>query len=348
MQVLQATRRLRATLQTEWRVAMDSTSRLSVARLAMTMVLTLAATSAIAQMYPGKPVRLVVPYPAGGSSDLQARIVGQGLGERLGQPVIVENKPGASASIGTDFVAKQPADGYTLLLAAPPFVITPHVQKRLPYDARKDFSGVTLLTRAPMVVAVGSGFAGKGFADLVVRARAEPGLVTYGSVGAGGQGHLATELLARRLGVRFLHVPYKGSAPAITDLAGGQIAMMLTTQLDLASQISAGRVWVVATGAPQRSVFLPDVPTIQELGFAGIDLGFWFSGVVARAGTPFDIVSLLSAEIAAVMKRPDVRAKLAAQSVEVIGSTPAEFDAFLNAEHARVAEAVSISGVSAD
>ena len=327
---------------------MNFTDKLSAARLTLGMALALASAATIAQTYPGRPVRLIVPYPAGGSSDVQARIVGQGLGERLGQPVIVENRPGASAIIGTDFVAKQPADGYALLLAAPPFVITPYVQAKLPYDARKDFTGVTLLTRAPMVVAVGPGFAGKGFADLVARARAEPGRIAYGSVGAGGQGHLATELLGRKLGVRFLHVPYKGSAPALTDLAGGQIAMMLTTQLDMASQLSAGLVRIVATGAPQRSAFLPDVPTIQEAGFAGIDLGYWFSGIVARSGTPGEIVSLLSSEIAAVMKRPDVRAKLAAQSVEVIGSTPAECDAFLNAEHARNAEAVSVSGVKAD
>ena len=322
-----------------------TTRRFPAARIVIGAMLSVAAVAAFAQTYPGRPVRLVVPYPPGGSSDVQARIVAQGLGERLGQPVIVENRPGASAIIGTDFVAKQPADGYAMLLAAPPFVITAYVQSKLPYDPRRDFTGVSLLTRAPIVVAVGAAFPAKSFADLVARARAEPGRLAYGSVGAGGQGHLATELLARKLGLELLHVPYKGSAPALADLAGGQIAMMLTTQLDLAAQLNAGLIRVIATGAPQRSPFLAAVPTIGESGFAGIDLGYWFSGIVMRTGTSAEIVNRLSAEIAAVLKQPDVRTRLSAQSVEVIASTPAEFEKFLNAERSTTADAVSLSGV---
>ena len=326
----------------------SATRRPWFARTAIGVAFSLAGAAALAQGYPGKPIRLVVPYPPGGSSDVQARLVAQGMGERLGQPVIVENRPGASAIIGTDFVAKQSADGYTMLLAAPPFVITPYVQSKLPYDAKKDFTGVSLLTRAPMVVAVGAAFQGKGFADLVAKAKAEPGRIAYGTVGSGGQGHLATERLARKLGLQLLQVPYKGSAPALTDLAGGQIAMMLTTQLDLAAQLSAGLIRVIATGAPQRSPFLPNVPTIQESGFAAIDLGYWFSGIVMRAGTNPEVVNRISAELAAVMKQPDVRAKLGAQSVEVIASTPAEFEKFLNAARDTTAEAVSLSGIKAN
>lgn len=315
------------------------------AQVAGGIALVLASSVALAQIEPGKPIRLVVPYPAGGSSDVQARLVAHGLGERLRQPVIVENKPGASSIIGTDFVVKQPADGHTMLLAAPPFVITPYTEQKLPYDVKKDFAPVSLLARAPMVVAVGAAFPAKSFGDLVAKAKAEPGRLAYGSVGSGGLGHLSTELLARRLGITLLHVPYKGSAPALTDLAGGRIAMMLTTHLDLAPQLKAGSVRVIATGAPQRSRFLPDVPTIGELGFGGIDLGYWFSGIVMRAGTQPDLINRLSVEIAEIIKRPDVRAKLDVQSVDVIGSTPAEYAAFLSAEHARWAEAVGIAGL---
>jgi tripartite-type tricarboxylate transporter receptor subunit TctC len=196
-----------------------------------------------------------------------------------------------------------------------------------------------------MVVAVGSAYPGKGLAELVAKAKAEPGRLAYGSVGSGGLGHLSTELLARRLGINLLHVPYKGSAPALTDLAGGRIALMLTTQLDLAAQLGAGTVRVLATGARERSRFLPNVPTVGELGFGEVDLGYWFSGIMARSGTRSETVNRLSQELAGILKRPDVRAKLDVQSVEVIGSTPAEYGAFLSAEHARWAEAVGIAGL---
>lgn len=165
-------------------------------------------------------------------------------------------------------------------------MITPHVQAKVPYEVARDFTGVSLLTRAPMVVAVSASFPAQTFAELVARAKAEPGKVTYASVGVGGQGHLVTELLAKRLGLALLHVPYKGSAPALTDLAGGQVSMMMTTPLDLVAQRGAGLIRVIATGALQRSPFLPDVPTIAESGFADIDLGYWFSAIVVRAGTP--------------------------------------------------------------
>lgn len=309
------------------------------------LALLLAMSAASAQSGFTKPLRLVVPYPPGGSSDVQARVVGMRLAERIGQPVVVDNKPGASAIIGTDFVAKQPPDGHTLLFVAPPFVLTPFAVAKLPYDVQEDFVPVSLVARAPMLVAVGRDFPATTFGELVARARAEPGKVAYGSVGAGGLGHLSSELLSRRLNLTLLHVPYKGSAPALTDLAGGRIAMMLTTPLDLAGQLNAGTVRALAIGSAQRSRFLPDVPTLAEAGFAGIDLGYWFSGIAVRSGAPQDLVNRLSVEISAVLKNPDVHAKLEAQSVDVIGSTPAEFATFLNAEHARWAEAVALAGI---
>lgn len=290
---------------------------------------------AFAQVEPGRPLRMVVPYPPGGSSDIQARLVAQGLAERLGQPVIVENRPGASAVIGTEHVARQPPDGTTMLLAAPPFVITPHTEQKLPYDVKKEFAGVSLLSRAPMLVAVPRDSPVKGFPDLVNLARAQPGRLAYGSVGAGGLGHMATELLAQRLKLELLHVPYKGSSPALVDLAGGRLAMMLTTQLDMAAQLAAGSVRVLATGALQRSKSLPDVPTVSEAGFGAIDLGNWFSGVSMRAGTRPEWIGRLSAEIAAVLQRPDIRDRMDAQNVETVGSTPAQYEAFLETEHAR-------------
>jgi tripartite-type tricarboxylate transporter receptor subunit TctC len=300
----------------------------------------LAATPGFSQTFPTRTLHLIVPYPAGGSSDTQARVVAQALSGRVGQPVVVENKPGASAIVGTSYVKGQPADGYTVLLAAPPFVITPRVQANVPYDPEADFVGVSVIARAPMVVAVRSAFPARTFAELVAKAKAEPGKVTYASVGAGGQGQLATELMMQRLGMQLLHVPYKGSAPALVDLAGGHVDVMLTTPLDLASQLQSGLIRVIATGAPQRSPILPDVPTIQESGFSGVDLGYWFSAIVVRAGTPAPIVRRLSSEIAAVMKDPEVRAKLASQSVELIGAPAAESDAFIKAQGARIAEAM--------
>lgn len=317
--------------------------------LALSLVALFAVTAAVAvaQDYPRRPLQFVVPYPAGGSSDVQARIIAQGLSDRIGQPVIVENRPGASAVIGTRFVASQPADGHTLLFAAPPFLIAPHTQANVLYDPQKDFVGVSVLTRAPMVIAVPTKSPVKTFAELVAKAKAEPGKISYGSVGAGGHGHLATELMMRRLGLQLAHIPYKGSAPALTDLAGGQIDMMLTTPLDLASQLNSGFIRVIASGTPQRSSFLPDVPTIEEAGFAGIELGYWFGAIVVRTGTPSEIVQRLSSEIRHIMQQPDVRAKLAAQSVELIGSNSTEYADFIRAENARITEAVSIVGVKA-
>ena len=315
------------------------------AGIALALACALVANLAAAQTYPSQPLHLIVPYAAGGSSDIQARIIAQGLAERFGLPVVVENKPGASAIIGTDYVAKQPADGYNLLLAAPPFIITPHVQEKVAYEVKRDFVCVSLLTRAPMVVAVTASFPARDFAELVARAKAQPGKVSYASVGIGGQGHLVTELLAKQLGIELLHVPYKGSAPALADLAGGQVSMMLTTPLDLVAQRDAGLIRVIATAAPQRSPFLPDVPTIAESGFADIDLGYWFSAIVIRSATPPEIVSRLAAATGEVIKQPEVRAKLAAQSVETIGSSPAACEDFLAAETDQVAEAVRLSGV---
>ena len=304
-------------------------------RMTSAVLLALSATVCAAQVEPARPLRVVVPYPPGGSSDIQARLVAQGLGERLGQAVIVDNRPGASAVIGTDYVARQPADGTTLLLAAPPFVITPYTEQKLPYDVKKDFMPVSLLSRAPMLVAVPRDSPAKAFGDLVSMARAQPGRLAYGSVGAGGLGHMATELLSQQLKLDLVHVPYKGSAPALTDLAGGRLAMMLTTQLDMAAQLSAGSVRVVAIGSTQRSRLLPEVPTVSEAGFGAVDLGNWFSGLSMRAGTRPEWTIRLSAEIAAVLQRPDVRERLDAQNVETVGSTPAQYGAFLDAEHAR-------------
>jgi tripartite-type tricarboxylate transporter receptor subunit TctC len=302
------------------------------------LALALAAGAACAQPERARPLRVIVPYPPGGSSDIQARLVAQGLSERLAQPVVVENRPGASAIAGTDYVARQPADGGTLLLAAPPFVITPHTEAKLPYDARREFVAVSLLSRAPMLVAVGRESSARSVVDLVAQARAQPGRLAYGSVGAGGLGHMATELLAQRLGLDLVHVPYKGSAPALVDLAGGRIGMMLTTQLDMAAQLSAGTVRVLAIGSPQRSRLLPGVPTLAESGLGAIDLGNWFSGLVIRAGTRGEWIERLAAETAAVMQRADIRERLEAQSVEPVGSTAPAFASFLDAEHARWAE----------
>ncbi|MCC6473841.1 MAG: tripartite tricarboxylate transporter substrate binding protein [Burkholderiales bacterium] len=313
-------------------------------RLAAGFAAAFAACAALAQAEIAKPLRLVVPYPPGGSSDVQARLVGAGLAERIGQSVIVDNRPGAAGIIGAEYVARQPADGHTLLLAAPPFVITPYTVAKLPYDVRRDFAPLSLVARAPMLVAVGRDFPAGTFASLVALAKERPGKVTHAYIN-GGVGHLSGALLARRLKIELLNVPYKGSAPALADLVGGHVAMLLTTQLDLAAQLGAGTVRVLAIGAPQRSRFLPDVPTLAEAGFPGVELGYWFSGLGMRAGTRADLLERLSSDIAAVLKQADVRQKLDVQSVDVIGSTTAQYAAFLEAELGRWAEAVAIAGI---
>jgi tripartite-type tricarboxylate transporter receptor subunit TctC len=304
------------------------------------------AAAAPAQTFPSKPVRLIVPFAPGGQSDVVARTVGQKAGERWGQPVVVENKPGAATTIGADFVAKSPADGYTILLAPAPFVITQYAYPKLPYDSRRDFTPVTLLVTNPLVVTINpTKVAAKNFQDFVAAAKTEPGKLNYGSPGNGSLPHLATELFRLRSGIDVVHVPYKGGGPAIVDLVGGQIAFMFASPLEVMAHVKAGRLNVLGVTSSKRLGYWPEVPTVIESGYPDYEALAWF-GVVAPAATPREVVAKLSGDIVAALKSPDVSEKLAAQGAEVAGTTPEEFGQFLAREHARWSEAVKAANVT--
>jgi tripartite-type tricarboxylate transporter receptor subunit TctC len=316
--------------------------RIVVAALAATVL----AGGAAAQQFPSKPVRWVVPFAPGGQSDVVARTVGQKVGERWGQPVLVENKPGAATTIGADFVAKSPADGYTILLAPAPFVITQYAYPKLPYDSRRDFTPVTLLVTNPLVVTVNPGkVPAQSFQAFVAAAKKEPGKLNYGSPGNGSLPHLATELFRLRSGIDVVHVPYKGGGPAVIDLVGGQIAFMFASPLEVMPHVKAGRLAVLGVTSSKRLGYWPEVPTVIESGYPDYEALAWF-GVVAPAATPREVVAKLSADIAAALKSPDVSEKLAAQGAEVAGTTAEEFGQFLAREHVRWSEAVRAANVT--
>ena len=301
--------------------------------------------AASAQSFPSKPVRLVVPFAPGGQSDVVARTVGQKLSERWGQPVVIENKAGAATTIGADFVAKAPADGYTILLAPAPFVITQYAYPKLPYDSRRDFAPVTLLVTNPLVVTVNPARVPvKTFAEFVALAKKDPGKLTFGTPGNGSLPHLAVELFRLQSGIDALHVPYKGGGPAVIDLVAGQIAFMFASPLEVMPNVKAGKLNVLGVTSDRRVSYWPEVPTLKESGFRDYEAYAWF-GVTAPAATPKEIVARLNADIVAVLKSPDVSERLAAQGADVAATSVEEFSRFLTAEHARWSAAVKAANV---
>ncbi len=313
---------------------------------ALAVCATVAATAA-AQPYPNKPIRLVVPFAPGGASDVLARLVGQKLSERLGQPVVVENKPGAATTVGAADVAKAPADGYTLMLAPAPFVIAPLMYQKLPYDAVKDFTGVALLASSPLILTAHPSVGASTPQELVALAKAKPGTIMYGSPGNGSVPHLATELFKLRTGTDFTHVPYKGGGPAVTDLVAGHIGVMFASPIEVSQHVAAGKLRYVVASTKERVPSLPNVPTVGEMGIAGFDVVAWF-GIVAPAGTPKDIVGKLSQEIGRILATPDVREKFVGQGAEVTYLSADEFDRFLTREREQWAQAVKVSGAKID
>lgn len=315
-------------------------SRKSLATLLLLTVFVFWSPLTAAQDFPSRPVRFVVPFAAGGSTDTIARAVAQKLQERWGQPVIIDNKPGAATVIGTDFVAKSRPDGHTILLTPAAFAVAPHVNDKLPYDTRRDFAPITLMLRIPLVVAVNPAvISAKSMPALISDLRSQPGKFSYGSPGNGSLSHLAGELFRLQTGTDMLHVPYKGAALVITDLLGGQIGMTFTSPIEVSPHVKAGKLVVLGVAAPQRIADLPDVPTLIEGGMADFEASFWF-GVTAAAGTPRDIIEKINAGILAALKSPDVSEKLSAQGAVIAGTTPQAFAQFLESEHGRWSAAV--------
>jgi len=312
------------------------------------LFLGLIASPATAQEYPAKPVRVVVPYVAGGNADIWARTLAQKLSENLKQAFVVENKPGANGGIGTDFVAKSAPDGYTLLaVASGPIVVNPVLYAKVPYDPVRDFAPVAQCALYQYVLVTRMDAPYKTIADLVAAARANPGGLAYGSTGIGGGNHLAAELLGLATGTRFNHIPYKGSAPALVDLLGGQLTFMFDTVITSVPQIRGGKLRAFAVSAGRRASSLPEVPTMQEAGFAGFDLSQW-QGVLAPAGTPRAVVQRLNSEIARAMHAPEVHERIAVQGGnEIVTGTPEEFAALIRAELERYGRLIRDAKISA-
>lgn len=306
-----------------------------------------AQASASASAWPTKPIRLVVPYPPGGPTDVLLRIVAGQLAERLGQPVVIDNKPGASGMVGADQVAKAPADGYTLLGNASIHVINPSLYAKPPYDAIKDFAPISLVAEVPLVLVVSPALGAGTVKDVIALAKAKPGGLAFASSGNAAAPHLAGEAFKHAAGVELLHVPYKGSGPALTDLMGGQVQLMFDSMPSSMPFIQAGKLRALAVTTTRRSTALPQVPTLAEAGLPGFDISTWY-GLWAPAGTPREVVARLGSEVAAIVRQPAIRDRLLALGAEPVGNTPEEFAAFNRSELAKWARIVKQSGAKVD
>lgn len=304
-----------------------------------------AAPAAWAQPWPGRPVNLIVPFPAGGTTDVLARALGQELAKSLGQPVIVENRPGAGATLGADYVAKAKPDGYTLLMGAVHHTIATSVYRKLGYDFQKDQAPVTTVAVVPNVLVVNPQVPARNVQELLALARAQPGKYTYGSNGAGTGQHLIGAQFESMGHVQLLHVPYKGSGPLTTDLLGGQIAMSFDTVTPVLPHIKAGKLRALAVTTARRSVALPDVPTMDEAGLKGFDMGTWFGVLVPRA-TPADVVARLNADMVRVIQSPSFQKKMAEIGADPVGNTPRQMAEQIRDDTERFARLVKDAGVS--
>ncbi|SPA42332.1 putative extra-cytoplasmic solute receptor [Cupriavidus taiwanensis] len=326
-------------------------SRAIWTRLRAALVLSAASAllpaAAGAEEFPQHPVRMVLPYPAGGPTDLLARVVAVKMGESLGQGVVVDNKPGASGMIGAEAVARAAPDGYTILANASLHVINPSIQPKMRYDAFKDFVPITQLADVPLVLVVGNASPVKNVQDLIAYARREGGALNFGSAGNASAQHLAGESFKLAARVPMQHVPYKGSAPALTDLMGGQIQLMFDSMPSAMPFIKSGKLRAIAVTTPRRASALPDIPTVAESGLPGFDISTWY-GLWAPRGTPAAVVEKLAAHAAAALKRPDVRQQYADMGAEPVGSSPADFARYNAAEGRKWAEIVRRSGAKAD
>lgn len=305
----------------------------------------LLAVGAWAQAWPAKPVSLVVPFPAGGTTDVLARAVGTELAKALGQPVIVENKPGAGATLGADYVAKAKPDGHTLLMGAVHHTIATSVYKKLGYDFQKSFAPVTTVALVPNVLVVNPGLPAKSVKELLDLAKAAPDKYTYGSNGNGTGQHLIGAQFEAMGQVQMLHVPYKGSGPLTTDLLGGQVNMSFDTITPVLPHIKAGKLRALAVTTNKRSVALPDVPTLDEAGLKGFNMGTWF-GVLAPAATPADVVNRLHAEIVKIVHSADFRKKMDDIGAVTIGDTPVQMAAQIKEDTERFAKLVKDAKVT--
>ena len=320
---------------------------------AMALVVTatagvLSAAPAQAQgTWPDKPLKLVVPYPAGGDADNTARLLATQLGQRLGQQVVVDNRPGGSGTIGAAAVAKAPADGYTLLLDATAFTVNPSLFPKLPFDAAKDFAPISLVLQVPLLMVVPANSPFQSVADLAKAARARPGHLTYASAGNGGAQHLAGELFKQGQKVAITHIPYRGGAPALTDLIGGQVDLMFSATTASGPFVKSGKLRALAISSPRRVEGWESVPTVAESGVPGFQVSEW-NGLFAPAGTPRPVLERLEAETRAIVASPEMKKRFAELGVQGVGSSAQEFSSFLKAETTKWAEVIRTSGIRMD
>ena len=320
----------------------------ALALAAAALALAAAPLAAAQTPYPGKPVRLVVPFPAGGTTDILARAAAQKLSEAWGQQVIVDNRPGAGGNIGAELVAKAAPDGYTLLMGTVgTHAINASLYSKLPYDPVKDFAPVILVAGVPNVLVVNPSLPVNSVPELIAYAKANPGALNFASSGSGTSIHLSGELFKTLTGVQMTHVPYKGSAPALTDLMGGQVQLMFDNLPSSLGFIKAGKLRALAVTSSARAAALPDVPALAEAGVPGFEASSWF-GILAPAGTPRDIILRINGEVAKWLASPEAREKLAGQGAIAAGGTPEDFARHINAEMAKWAKVVKESGAKVD
>ena len=315
--------------------------------ICLTLGMALGISSAYPQSYPTKPIRLVVPYPPGGGTDIIGRTVAAKLTAVFGQQVIVDNRGGAGGTIGSEIVAKSPADGYTILMAPTSHVINPSIYRKLPYDTGKDFVPITLAASATIVLASHPSLPVKSVQDLISYAKKRPGEINFGSAGNGTVFHLTGELFKRQAGIDMVHVPFKGGGPTVANLVGGQVSLAFETMLALSPHIKAGKVRALAVTSARRSTVMPELPTIAELGFPDIVAENWY-GFYAPTGTPKSVISRLNAEIVKVLKQPDVTETFRGLGTEVVGSTSEELDKLVRKELLKWSKVAKEAGARLD
>jgi tripartite-type tricarboxylate transporter receptor subunit TctC len=315
--------------------------------LVIVMLCTLVAGMALAQPYPAKPIRLVIPYPPGGGTDTISRPLAQRLSENIGQQVIIDNRGGAAGNVGMEVAARAAPDGYTIVIGlTAQLAVNVSLFKKLPYDPVRDYEPVTLLGSGAYLLIVHPSLPVRSVKELVALARVRPGELTYGSAGNGSGAHLATELLKTMTGIKLLHVPYKGGGPALVDLIAGQVQVLFATHLTSWPHIQGGRVRALAVSTAKRATGL-DLPTMAEAGVPGYDSGVWY-GILAPAGTPREVIARLNTEIVRVLNQPDYRKQLVTNSIEPIGSSPEELGRFIKSEIAKYAKVVKDAGLRID
>ena len=312
---------------------------------AAALSLAAAANVAVAQPYPTKPIRMVVPYPPGGSADMLARNLATSMSQDLGQPVVVENRPGAGTALGTREVAAAPGDGYTLMIGTvTSHAMNPALNPKIGYDPVKDFTPIAPVATIPFALVAKNTLPVKSYGELIALSRAKPGTLTYASAGVGTSNHLAGELLQSMTGVKLNHVPYKGSAPALNDLLGGHVDMMFDLVLTATKQVQAHSVRALAVTSAKRSPQMPDVPTFAELGLPAYDVSAWF-GIFAPAGVPRDVVAKLEASIHSAMKSPEMKKQLAASGVDPMEGSAADFATLVGADYRKWADVIRDRGL---